>query len=63
MATKFMASLLLATALPLPKAFAHYGEGTDVPVTGYLFLMTAIGAIYFLYLLVRVQRSNVKSRK
>jgi hypothetical protein len=63
MATKIMAAMLVATALPFAMASAHYGEKTNVPVSGYMFLMISIGILYSLYLLVRVQRKNVKSRK
>jgi hypothetical protein len=55
--------MLVATALPFATASAHYGEKTSVPVSGYMFLMIGIGILYSLYLLVRVQRKNVKSRK
>lgn len=63
MATKIMAAMLLATALPFTNTYANYGEKNNVPVSGYMFLMIGIGAVYFLYLLVRLQRKNLKSRK
>lgn len=63
MVKKMTAAMLLATALPFTKAAAHYGDKKNVPVSGYLFLMIGIGATYFLYLLVRVQRKNIKSRR
>jgi hypothetical protein len=63
MAKKIMAAMLIATALPFTEAAAHFGEKKNVPVSGYMFLMVGIGILYSLYLMVRVQRKNIKSRK
>jgi divalent metal cation (Fe/Co/Zn/Cd) transporter len=63
MAKKITAAMLIATALPSFKAQAHFGDNRNVPVTGYLYLMIAIGATYFLFLVFRQQRKNIKTRR
>ena len=62
MAKKKTAIMLMATVLPLSKAFANVGSKADVPVTGYVYLMMAIGAAYFLFLVIRMQRRNIKNQ-
>jgi hypothetical protein len=43
MATKITAAMLIATALPISKAFGHTVDNTSAPVTGYLCVMLGIG--------------------
>jgi uncharacterized membrane protein len=59
MTKKITAVMLIATLLPFTKAFANVGNSANVPVTGYLYLMLSIGAAYFLFLVIRMQRKNL----
>jgi hypothetical protein len=58
MATKTIAALLIATALPFSNAYGHSVNKTGAPITGYLCVMLAIGLTYTFFLVVRTQRKR-----
>lgn len=62
MATKFTAAMLVATALPYSKAFAHSVNNSAAPVTGYLCFMLSIGAAYAVFLLLRMYRRKQEQK-
>jgi threonine/homoserine/homoserine lactone efflux protein len=58
MKPKFTALLLIATALPFAKVFAHSVTVNKAPVSTYVYLMLAIGAAYLLFLIIRMFRQK-----
>jgi len=62
MTKKLTAAMLTATLIPFSKAFAHSDNYKNGHVTGYLYLMLSIGAVYLLFLVVRTQRKNLKDQ-
>jgi predicted RND superfamily exporter protein len=62
MATKITAAMLIATALPISKAFGHTVDKTGAPVTGYLCVMLGIGAAYALFLVFRMFRKKQENQ-
>jgi hypothetical protein len=60
MTVKFTALMLLATALPFPQAQAHTGSLQGAPINGYMYFMLGVGIVYFIFLLIRMQRRSNK---
>jgi hypothetical protein len=56
MKQKITAAMLIATALPFSKAYAHTGSMEGAPVSGYLYFMLSLGTAYLVFLLIRMQR-------
>ncbi len=60
MTVKLSALMLLATALPFTQAKAHTGSLQSAPINGYLYFMVGVGIVYFIFLLIRMQRRSNK---
>ena len=54
--------MLIATALPSSKAFAHSVDNSAAPVTHYLCVMLGIGIVYAAYLVLRMYRRKQEQK-
>jgi hypothetical protein len=55
--------MLLATALPFSKVYAHSVSLQSAPVTSYMYFMLSVGAAYFLFLVIRNYRRKQQNQQ